>query len=406
MSVLNDIISYITKNISNEVIIAALATLVVSIVKLIDYIAKERHSKTDNMHNNFNATLNGLKSESITERITSAILLRRYINDLNFRRRATPYKKDALNVISSLLRITPCGEFQKTLSDSLSFTQNIRYQDFQYTNLQNAIIKLPNNKRIDISNADFFMADLSYASINNAICQNTIFNCCNMRKTTFRNCNLSRCDFRGANLEGARFLDKTKLNDAKFSGAINIPHGIYVHLDENGVYCENTPEKKYTGTSSQKSVFISSIGNLSPKQTEYMYALKNQLKELNIEALYLSRSEYRNSGQICTIQGKIAKANGVIIVGLKNLLVKEGEYRPSSSDRYTVRNMWLPTSWNNIEAGIASALGKPILVVHQTELTDGIFDKSINDTRISHIEAQISSDNFKDELSKWIHENI
>ncbi len=406
MSVINDIISYITDNVSNEVIIAALATLVVSIVKLIDYIAKERHSKTDNMHNNFNATLDGLKSESITERITSAILLRRYINDLNFLRKATPYKKDALNVISSLLRITPCGEFQKTLSDSLSFTRDIRYQDFQYTNLQNAIIKLPNNKRIKISNADFFMADLSYASINNAICQNTIFNCCNMRKTTFRNCNLSRCDFRGANLEGVRFLDKTKLNNAKFSGAINIPQDIYPHLDEDGVYCKNAPKKNYTGTKNSKSVFISSIGNLSPKQVEYMNALRNHLKEFNIDTLYLSRSEYRNSGQISTIQGKIAKVNGVIIVGLKNMLVKEGEYRPSSSDRHTVRNVWLPTSWNNIEAGIASALGKPILVIHQAELTDGIFDRGINDTRISHIDAQISSDDFKVDLEKWIHENI
>ena len=406
MSILNDIISYIIDNVSKEVIIAALATLVVSIVKLIDYIAKERHSLTDNMHNNFNATLNGLKSESITERITSAILLRRYINDLNFRRKATPYKKDALNVISSLLRITPCGEFQKTLSDSLSFTRDIRYQDFQYTNLQNAIIKLSNNKCIDISNADFFMADLSYASLNNAVCKNAIFNCCNMRKTTFRNCNLSQCDFRGANLEGVRFLEKTTLQNAKFSGAMNIPADMYAHLDENGVYCENTPEKRYTGTTNQKSVFISSIGNLSPKQTEYINALKSYLKEIGIDSLYLSQDEYRNSGQISAIQSKIAKANGVIIVGLKNLLVKEGEYRPSSSDRRSISNIWLPTSWNNIEAGIASALGKPILVVHQTELTDGIFDKNINDTRISHIEAQISSDNFKYELGKWIHENI
>ena len=36
-NLLNEIISYITDNFSNEVIIAALATLVVSIVKLIDY---------------------------------------------------------------------------------------------------------------------------------------------------------------------------------------------------------------------------------------------------------------------------------------------------------------------------------------------------------------------------------
>ena len=72
-NLLNEIISYITDNFSNEVIIAALATLVVSIVKLIDYKAKDSQSKSDNMHNNFNATLDGLKSDSATKRITSAM---------------------------------------------------------------------------------------------------------------------------------------------------------------------------------------------------------------------------------------------------------------------------------------------------------------------------------------------
>ena len=52
-NLLNEIISYITDNFSNEVIIAALATLVVSIVKLIDYKVKDSQSKSDNMHNNW-----------------------------------------------------------------------------------------------------------------------------------------------------------------------------------------------------------------------------------------------------------------------------------------------------------------------------------------------------------------
>lgn len=405
-NILNEIISYITDNFSNEVIIAALATLVVSIVKFIDYKAKDSQSKSDNMHNNFNATLDGLKSDSATKRITSAILLRRYINDLNIWRTTTPYKQDALNVISSLLRITPCGEFQKTLADSLSFTRSIHNQDFQYTNLQNALIKVANNTRIDFSNVDFYMADLSYASINNAKCRNTIFKCCNMRNTTFRGCNLNDCDFGGANLEGVRFLDNTTLYNANFKGAINIPLDIYSHLNEDGIYCKNTPTTNYAKTNNEKSIFISSIGNLSPKQIEYMEALKAHLDRLGIKTLSLNKDEYRNSGQIIGIQSKIAKANGVIIVGLRNLLVKEGVFRPSSSESHTVNNMWLPTSWNNIEAGIASALNKPILVIHQTELNDGIFNKDINDTRISHIEAQICSSDFIKELNMWIHKNI
>ena len=79
MEFLDSIYGYVRSNFSSELVIAALATLVVTIVKLVDYIAKDSHSKADNMHANFNSTLNGLKSDSETERITSAILLRHYI---------------------------------------------------------------------------------------------------------------------------------------------------------------------------------------------------------------------------------------------------------------------------------------------------------------------------------------
>ena len=86
-------------------LITILATGAVTLVKIVDYFVKDGQSKADNLHTNFNATLNGLKSSNETERITSAILLRRYINDIGFFKKATRYKKDTLNVIL-LRRIT------------------------------------------------------------------------------------------------------------------------------------------------------------------------------------------------------------------------------------------------------------------------------------------------------------
>ena len=397
------VLEFLRENFSNEVIIAALATFVVTIVKLVDYVAKDRHSKADNMHANFNSTLNGLKSDSETERITSAILLRRYINDIGFFKRATPYKKDALNVISSLLRISPCGEFQKTLSDSLSFTKSVCSQDFQ-----NAIIKLVNNGRIDMSCADFYKADLSYASINNAKCINTVFCGCNMRETKFRNCDLRKSDFRYTNLEGTEFFKKgeeSKLEGAKFEGATNIPESILKCLDNNGIYHKGA-NCDYVANNQKKVLFISCLGNLSPRQGAYINALKLEIKKMGIETIQFSRSMYRDSGQISMIQSNIAKSNGVVIVGFKNILVKDGEYRPSSSDKKPLKDVWLSAPWNHIEAGIASSMGKPILVIHQSELKDGIFDKSINDSKIAHIDIQESSDEFKKDLRKWIQENV
>lgn len=408
MEFLDSIYGYVRSNFSSELVIAALATLVVTIVKLVDYIAKDSHSKADNMHANFNSTLNGLKSDSETERITSAILLRRYINDLNFFKRATTYKKDALNVMSSLLRITTCGEFQKALADSLSFTVDVQHQDFQYANFQNAIIKVSGGKHINMSHADFYQADLSYASINNAKCVETVFCGCNMRNTKFRNCNLRNCDFRGANLSGAKFLDgsECKLEGAKFKNATNIPSAILEHLNAEGVYCVELPKDKYVVKNQEKSLFISRIGSPSPRQNEYINALVNEIKSLGINPIQFTRDKYRVSGQISVIQSQIAQSSGVIIVGLKSIHITEGEYRPSSSDSKKLSNVWLSTPWNHIEAGIASALGKPILVIHQQDLADGVFDRDINDSKIAHVDANISPENFKTVLNTWIHNNI
>lgn len=393
-------------------LITIFATCAVTIVKIADYWASNSRSKADNKHHNFNATLDGLKSDSETERITSAILLRRYISDVGLwrkvLRKSTTYKRDALNIISSLLRITPCGEFQKALADSISFTNSIKNQDFQYANLQNAIIKLPNNKCISLSNADFFKADLSYASINNAKFQKSAFFGCNMRKTTFRNCDLRNCDLRSTNLTEVRFLDGTmsKLAGARFAGAINIPQDILIHLDKDGVYRNVIPQEKYDVLKTNKSIFISCLGNLSPHQTEYINALVSEIRRLEFNPIFFPRDSYRNSGQISVIQSNIAEADGVIIVGLKNIQIKKGVYRPKSSDKANLSNIWLSSPWNHIEAGIASALGKPILIIHQAELTEGVFDKNINDSRITHIDAKTTSGEFKSNIQKWVQENL
>ena len=389
-------------------LITILATGAVTLVKIVDYFVKDGQSKADNLHTNFNATLNGLKSSNETERITSAILLRRYINDIGFFKKATRYKKDTLNVISSMLRITSCGELQKALADSLSFTIDASHQDFQYINLQNAIIKVANKRRINLSSSDFFRADLSYASINNAKCIDTIFCECNMRQTRFRNCDLRNCNFRSSNLKDVKFTDgsEKQLEGAQFAGATNIPPEILEHLDKEGIYHNIPPTEKYSPKKEAKSVFISCLGNLSPRQTEYIDALVRKLNSMHLEPILLSRDKYRKSGQISVIQSNIDRADGVIIVGLKNMLIKEGEYRPSSSDKIKLKDKWLPTAWNHIEAGIACALGKPTLIIHQAELTDGVFDKSINDCKITHIDAQITSDEFLRKLHQWKQHNL
>ncbi len=129
---------------SNREVITSAVVLVGGVLVAVYRIttSKENIEIKEGIRKSFEDTVKGLYSVNETERISSAILLRRYLNKRNREgRKSVLYKIEALNVISSLLKIEKCSEIQKTLGDSLSYTINIDKLDLQYTNLQNVCIK-------------------------------------------------------------------------------------------------------------------------------------------------------------------------------------------------------------------------------------------------------------------------
>ena len=173
---------------------------------------KENARKKELYQKSFEDLVAQLNSDNKSAQLSASILLRRYFSET-----ADDDKKDlhneAINVISSLLRILPTGVLQKTLADGLCFATDLSGCDLQKTNLQDVL--LDNKKqKILMNNTDLFLSDLSYANLEGITGHGIIFYNTILFYARIRNCDFTNGNFRGADLNGIVFIQNLKF---KFS---------------------------------------------------------------------------------------------------------------------------------------------------------------------------------------------
>ena len=66
------------------------------------------------------------------------------------------------------------------------------------------------------------------------------------------------------------------------------------------------------------------------------------------------------------------KCEGAIILGYPQIQITSGYVKETE-----ISSLSLSTEWNHIEAGLAYALGLPVLVIHDKSIQRGIFDRGV-----------------------------
>lgn len=362
--------------------------------------AKITKARLENIRESFYKVVKGLSSNNPSEKIASAILLRRFFNpESEFAVEATkknnvPYSDETINVLAGLLRYEKTSDFQKILGDGLSFAQNLNEADLQRTNLQNVYLS---RKGLSLIKTDFFGADLSRASLKNvnaegaifyeARLENTVFVGTNLKKANFSNANLLNANFGGANLEGANFF-----------GAVNIPTYILDNLDENGIFYKEKPNTNYK--SNNKSVFISVQNILTLEQkTKYDYII-TKLRKMNINISSICRDNYQYFGITSEIKRKIQSSNGVICFGFTDTLIESGISRPHTSESTNITNINYLSPWIHIEIGLTIGSSKPLFLLYEKDLNTGVFEESCNEISF---QKEILQNDIDKTLEDWIN---
>jgi len=388
--------------------VSAIITGIIGIIKYFQY--KSRRDKMMIVRENFNAVIKSLASEVEIERMAGAILLRRFFDSHTEVGIAdTPYWKEAVNVTAAILRGQATGNFQKLMADGLAFAPTLESVDLQKTNLQFAYFGSEddsgNFKKIkNLNKADFYRANLTGASLKNAWAQKAQFYQSCLHNTVFKKADLTEANFFEADLKGAKF-DGASLYGASFKSAQNIPPGIESKLDEKGVYKDEekfkSPENVQL-TNFGVPVFVSKPGLLEEWQKESIAFLESRLKEKNISMQFIDRPDYVQFGAFPEVHRTMKNCAGIIIYGFKQGEIYEGIWRSGTSEEKTIKNIFLSTPWNQIEAGMASVLDLPILVLTQRGIGGGIFDAS-DEPHIYHafIDEIWSKTTFSNVFDAW-----
>ena len=146
-------------------ILGLVAAVVYGILKFVQDFIQAESRKRENYYKSFDTVVAQLSSDVKTSQLSAAILLRRYFKDTGNKKRADLHL-EAVNVISSLLKVLPSGVLQKTIGDGLAYAKDLDKVDLQGTNLQNLYLGRKDNIRISMTETDMFMADISYATLN------------------------------------------------------------------------------------------------------------------------------------------------------------------------------------------------------------------------------------------------
>ena len=336
----------------------------------------------------FNDIIAGINSSSPTHQLSSAVILRRYLKRTKYKGRL---RHEALNSISAILRTLPTGILQKTIADGLAFANNLNYLDLQNTNLQRLYLGTKKIawyiplKRISLRQTDLFCANLSNALIENVNGRGAIFYCSILGNASIKNSDFTNANFCKADLSNVTF-DNVILYHACFQDAIGIPELIAKNLDDYGRFMLKSAisVKKIK---KQKKIFFSMPGSLSTKDELITIEYKKELERKGFSVIYYQRDHYPHGGQLSKIRTEIESCCGMIVFGLKQILIHKATYRPLLVEEKQWANQWLTTPWCELEVGMGIMNKIPLLIVKDSEITEGVFDECLSESFVFRIDA-------------------
>ena len=372
--------NYLVENFGS---IAVLFTAIAAIVYAVKDLLTKKQVKSEYLKS-FEQTISQLASVNAETQLSAAILLRRF---LNIKIWGNPFLHDeAINVISSLLRTLPTGIYQKTLGDGLAYARHngLSAKDMQKTNLQN--LYLGNKQyRLKCDKTDFYMADLSYALLENIDGDGIIFYNSILMSTNIKNCNFKNANFVGADLTNVYFKN-VSLYGANFTNAINIPSDIKEKLID-GIY-QDPAAVTTTKVEKSNTIFFSMPGIMTKEQELITKSYKDLLEKRGYEVIYYGKDDYPKYGQLNIVRKRILSSSGIIAFGFKQINITNGIYRPGTRNERTIENTWLSTPWSEIEVGMAIMRGIPILLIHDKEIISGIFDNVLSEYFVGEISSE------------------
>jgi uncharacterized protein YjbI with pentapeptide repeats len=383
-------------------VLSIITAIVYGILKFVQDFLQSESRKRENYYKSFDTVVAQLSSDVKTSQLSAAILMRRYFKEIGNKKRADLHL-EAINVISSLLKVLPTGVFQKTLGDGLAYAVNLSKVDLQNTNLQNLYLGRKDDKRIQMQETDMFMADLSYANLDKIDGQGAVFMNSILYHASIKNCDFTNAYFYGADLSNAYFKNVI-LYGADFSKASNLPIEFQGKLSEENKFMSKEPITTPSTKQEGKVIFFSMPGSLSKQAEVITKDYRDFLEARGYKVLYYEKDEYPEFGQFNKIRQSITNSSAMIAFGFKQINIKQGVLHPNTATEIEIQDKYMSTSWNDLEVGMGLMNKLPILLVKDKDINSGVFDNKLSEAFVATITADYNSREleYNQTLNNWL----
>jgi len=102
--------------------------------------------------------------------------------------------------------------------------------------------------------------------------------------------------------------------------------------------------------------------------------LQELLESRGMCARTIGSTDFPNVSPMKAVEQLMRQCSGVIILGFPQMLIQKGISKPDTVQQKNVKNQYLPTPWNHIEASMAFMLGLPMFIIRNEGIEGGIFD--------------------------------
>ena len=123
----------------------------------------------------------------------------------------------------------------------------------------------------------------------------------------------------------------------------------------------------------KKNIFLSRPNWIAPDYEGGLTNFINLLGSHDLTPRTVGKTDYPSKSPMDGVIDLLYECEGAIILGYPQIQIESGYLKNNAIKPSLV----LPTEWNHIEAGLACALGLPLLIIHDTNIARGIFDRGV-----------------------------
>ena len=155
-------------------------------------------------------------------------------------------------------------------------------------------------------------------------------------------------------------------------------------------------------------VFLSVGATYTQLQEYFVLSFESLLRDFDCERLVVGRDNPPSRQPVLEVRDLMNKADAVIVLAFTRVIVEKATEKPNADnpeDTKVLHSLRYPTVWNQIEAGIAFGLQRPLLIIMEEGLNSEAMLKDRTEFKAITVpfDASILQEpDFKSRLSKFV----